>query len=106
MMKRSTLDVSKIHMESKWQDIAIAAGHPIAVQDITHNLLGENLLGAGIPHFPPSKIRQRVEALAAYDVGLLRKLSLTWPPPNEVPEYPNFAYGVWFAGLRHFLCDK
>jgi len=87
--------------DSYWQLLAASVGAPSALDRVLAGLAADQLdAGTHGRADTPSIVRQRVEAVAAYDVSILTGLADSWRPPADVAADP-FWVAAWRASLRH-----
>ncbi len=87
--------------DSYWELLAAAVGSRQAVKRLQSALSREQLdLGAEGNAIAPSFVRERVEALAAYDSRPLIEIARSWRPPYELSGSP-FWVAAWSVALRH-----
>jgi hypothetical protein len=84
-----------------WELLATAAGAPSSIARTEKALSADVLrLGAQGPAEAPSVVRERVDALCAWDPGILARLATTWLEPRDINDDPWWT-AAWSAGLRH-----
>src|SRR6185295_4621047 len=90
-----------------WELLATAAGHPVAIakseRGLSAEALGQCFNG---PAGSPSIVQARVEAIAAFNVGVLAELAGTWRSPKgltaDFDDVANdFWASAWCSALRH-----
>jgi hypothetical protein len=98
--------VCRSRRDSYWEFIATAAGDPQAVAITVHGLTREELdRGAHGDAIAPSIVRERVEALAAWNPARLAELASRWRKPAECIGDP-YHEAAWSAAERHLSTAK
>jgi hypothetical protein len=84
-----------------WELLATAVGNPDALAQTRKGLAREALergaFGEGVA---PSIVRQRVEALAAWNRETLVELAMGWIEPSKIDRNPLWT-AAWGASMRH-----
>jgi len=94
-------DALSVRQDGYWELLATAAGAPDAVARILVSLSREQLDKAAFGDWvTPSLVRERVEALAAFDTSKLIELADSWRPLAEISRDP-FWGAAWSTALRH-----
>lgn len=103
-MNHELLALMRARTEGNWEFLATAAGERSSVERTVRCLDGSTL---PTDRFSSrTVVRQRIEALAAFDTSALARVASTWPLPQEFPG--NGSSGIatrlteaWAAALRH-----
>jgi len=90
-----------VQVSGAWEPLATAAGASSAVQATELGLSATELARGALGLAQgPSVIRERVEALAAYDPARLARLAQAWIAPDLIQGYWWWT-SAWHASLRH-----
>ena len=94
-------DALRRRSDGYWELLATAAGAPEAVERTVRGLTAQELdRGAHGLALAPSLVEERVEALAAHDVGRLVELAREWTAPSAMDDHPWWQ-AAWRTSLRH-----
>jgi hypothetical protein len=90
-----------MRQDGYWELLAASVGTPRALARVLTGLSREQLeQAARSDEITPSLVRERVEALAAFDPRLLADLAGSWRSPAEIRGDP-FWQAAWGTALRH-----
>src|SRR5437762_91155 len=104
--------------DGSWELLATCAGAPASVEATIEAITNLIQLKADILFefdLPDFMVRQRIEALAAWNPDFIAEFSTTWPPIGTVNERYQalewdlgqpILFNLWRTALRHLITTK